>query len=103
GKTVSPTQESIQAAAANADWRSRPGYGVILANQPGDASWPMAAATWILMYKQPHDPAASAAALRFFAWSFKNGAKLAEELAYVPMPASVIADIERTWAAEIKN
>ena len=55
GKTVAPTSEAFQAAAANADWKSQPGYGVILANQPGDKSWPMTAATWILIYKQPHD------------------------------------------------
>ncbi len=53
GKTVSPTSEAFQAAAANANWKSQPGYGVILANQPGDQSWPMTAATWILIYKQP--------------------------------------------------
>src|ERR1051325_6743100 len=41
GKTVSPTSEAFQAAAANADWKSQPGYGVILANQPGEKSWPM--------------------------------------------------------------
>ena len=41
GKTVAPTADAFQAAAANADWKSQPGYGVILANQPGDKSWPM--------------------------------------------------------------
>jgi phosphate transport system substrate-binding protein len=103
GKTVEPTSESFQAAAANADWKSQPGYGVILANQPGDASWPMTAATWILMYKDPQDKAASAEALKFFAWAYKNGDKMAEELHYVPMPANVVADIEKTWAAEVKK
>ena len=103
GKTVSPTSESFQAAAANADWKSQPGFGVILANQPGDNSWPMTAATWILMYKQPQDAAVSAEALKFFAWAYKNGAKMADELHYVPMPANVIADIEKTWTAEIKT
>ena len=103
GKTVSPTSESFQAAAANADWKSQPGYGVILANQPGDQSWPMTAATWILMYKQPQDAAVSAEALKFFAWAYKNGAKMADELHYVPMPANVIADIQKTWAAEVKT
>jgi len=43
GKTVAPTSEAFQAAAANADWKSKPGYGVLLANQPGDKSWPMTA------------------------------------------------------------
>ena len=103
GKTVEPTSESFQAAAANADWKSQPGYGVILANQPGDTSWPMTAATWILMYKDPQDKAASAEALKFFAWAYKNGDKMAEELHYVPMPANVVADIEKTWAAEVKK
>src|SRR6201994_2052104 len=60
GKTVAPTAEAFQAAAANADWKSQPGFGVILANQPGDASWPMTAATWILIYKKPGDAAATA-------------------------------------------
>ena len=49
GKTVSPTSEAIQAAAANADWNSVPDYGVILADQPGAGSWPMTAATFILI------------------------------------------------------
>ena len=103
GKIVAPTSETFQAAAANADWKSAPGYGVLLANQPGDKSWPMTAPTWILMYKQPEDPAASAEALKFFAWSYEKGGKLAEELHYVPMPANVVADIKKTWAAEIKD
>ena len=103
GKTVAPTSEAFQAAAANADWKSQPGYGVILANQPGDKSWPMTAATWILVYKQPSDPAATGEALKFFAWAYKNGAQMAESLDYVPMPANVVADIEKYWKAEIKD
>ena len=103
GKVVAPTSEAFQAAAANANWKSEPGYGVILANQPGAASWPMTAATWILMYKKPADPAASAAALKFFAWAYKNGAKMAEELDYVSMPDNVVKDIEAYWKSEIKD
>ena len=90
GKTVSPTSEAFQAAAANADWNSVPGYGVILANQPGAASWPMTAATFILIPKQPPDAAAATTALKFFAWAYANGGKMAEELDYVPMPAEVV-------------
>ena len=103
GKTVAPTSEAFQAAAANANWKSQPGYGVILANQPGDMSWPMTAATWILVYKQPTDPAATGEALKFFAWAYKNGGKMAEALDYVPMPANVVKDIEKTWSTEIKD
>jgi phosphate transport system substrate-binding protein len=103
GKTVAPTSEAFQAAAANADWKSQPGYGVILANQPGDSSWPMTAATWILVYKQPSDPASTAEALKFFAWAYKNGGKAAEDLDYVPMPTNVVKDVEKTWSSEIKD
>src|SRR3982074_2818818 len=88
GKTVAPTMDAFQAAAANADWNSQPGYGVILANQPGDKSWPLTAATCIPLYKKPTDVAAATEALKFFAWAFKNGTKMAEDLDYVPMPAN---------------
>jgi phosphate transport system substrate-binding protein len=103
GKTVQPTSASFQAAAANANWKSQPGYGVILANQPGDQSWPMTAATWILIYKKPQDPAAATEALKFFAWSYAKGDKMAEELDYVPMPDNVVSDIQKMWSAEIKD
>jgi phosphate transport system substrate-binding protein len=102
GKTVAPTSEAFAAAAANANWKSKPGYGVILANQPGAESWPMTAATWILMYKQPKDAKASGEALKFFAWCYKNGAKMASDLDYVPMPANVVKDVENYWKSEIK-
>lgn len=103
GKTVAPTSEAFQAAAASADWKSQPGYGVILANQSGEGSWPMTAATWILIDKQPRDPEAAKAALKFFAWAYAKGDKMAEELDYVPMPAAVVQEIEKTWASEIKD
>ena len=103
GKTVEPTSGAFQAAAANADWNSVPGYGVILANQPGAESWPMTAATFILIPKQPTDPAAATEALKFFAWAYDKGDKMAEELDYVPMPKKVVGEIEKMWAAEIKD
>ncbi|HEX5510041.1 MAG TPA: phosphate ABC transporter substrate-binding protein PstS, partial [Pseudolabrys sp.] len=103
GKVVAPAAENFQAAAANADWKSKPGYGVILANQSGDKSWPMTAATWILVYKQPQDAAATREALKFFAWAYKNGSKMADALDYVAMPANVVKDVEATWLAEVKD
>ena len=103
GKTVSPTSDAFQAAAANADWNSVPGYGVILANQAGATSWPMTAATFILIPKQPQDTAATAEALKFFAWAYAKGAKMAEELDYVPMPSKVVTDIQKMWQSDIKD
>ena len=103
GKTVEPGGFSVQAAAANADWSSVPGYGVILANQPGVGSWPMTAATFILIPKQPADAAAAAEALKFFAWAYAKGGEMADALDYVPMPKNVTEQVEKLWTSEVKD
>ncbi len=103
GKAVAPSAKAFQAAAGNADWANSDHYFVILTDEPGAESWPIAGATFILMYKQPVDPAASADALKFFDWAYTNGREAAEALDYVPLPAPVIAQIEKTWATEIKG
>ncbi|MBB4198494.1 phosphate ABC transporter substrate-binding protein PstS [Rhodoblastus sphagnicola] len=103
GKTVAPTTEAFQAAAANADWAHAPGFYQILTNQPGPKSWPITAATFILVHKQPANPADVADAIKFFDWAFKNGAKEAAALDYIPLPDNVIGLIRKTWATEIKG
>jgi phosphate transport system substrate-binding protein len=103
GKAVAPTAEAFMAAAGNADWSGTPGFAVILTDQPGAASWPIAGATFILMYKQPRDTAAAETALKFFAWAYANGDKMASELDYVPMPDSVVHTIESVWTSQIKD
>jgi phosphate transport system substrate-binding protein len=103
GKTVQPTVAAFQAAASNADWSKAPGYYVILTDQPGEASWPITAATFILMHKEPTDKAASGEAVKFFKWAFAKGDKMAEELDYIPMPESVVKLIEKTWSSDIKS
>ena len=104
GKTVAPDTATFQAAAAGADWQHAPGFYQILTNEPGADSWPITASTFVLMYKQASDPVTSAEALKFFDWSFKpEGAKLAGELDYIPMPDAVVALIQKTWASEMKD
>ena len=103
GKTVSPTSETIMAAAAGADWANAPGFYMILTDSAGEKSWPIAGATFILLPKQPKDPAATGEALKFFAWAYKNGDKMAQELDYIPMPESVVAQIESVWKKDIKD
>jgi phosphate transport system substrate-binding protein len=103
GKTVAPTMEAFQAAAASADWTIAPNFRVILTNAAGDKSWPVAGSTFILMDTVPQDPVTSAAALKFFDWGYKNGKQMAADLDYVPMPDSVVALIEKTWKEKIKN
>jgi phosphate transport system substrate-binding protein len=103
GKPVQPTIAAFQAAAANADWSKAPGYYVILTDQPGETSWPITAATFILMHKDATDKAASKEAIKFFKWAFEKGDKMAEDLDYIPMPDSVVKLIEKTWSADIKS
>src|SRR5499427_8770410 len=103
GKTVAPSAESFQAAAGNADWTHAPGYYLILTDQPGGGSWPITGASFILVYSNPPDPAATGAALKFFDWAFKNGAKMAAELDYVPLPDSLVSQIRNTWKTQIKG
>jgi phosphate transport system substrate-binding protein len=101
GKTIAPNAAAFQAAAANADWAKSDHYYVILTDQPGATTWPIAGATFILMYQHPDDAAASAEALKFFNWAYTNGGKQAEDLDYVPLPAAVIAQIQKTWSENI--
>ena len=103
GKRVSPTLKSFQAAAANADWANAPGYVQILTDQKGAESWPITAATFILVYANPGDKAATADALKFFAWALDKGDKMAEELDYIPMPDNVVQLIKATWAKDVKT
>jgi phosphate transport system substrate-binding protein len=103
GKKIAPTSASFQSAAAHADWAHAPGFYQILTDQPGADSWPITASTFILMPKQPKDLAAAAEALKFFSWAYANGGKMAEDLDYIPMPASVVVLVKKTWAEEIKG
>jgi phosphate transport system substrate-binding protein len=103
GKAVSPSAQSFQAAAANADWAHAPGYYLILTDQGGDTSWPITGASFILVYATPPNPAETAEALKFFDWAFKSGGKMAADLDYVPLPDSLIKQVRATWKSDIKG
>jgi phosphate transport system substrate-binding protein len=101
GKTVEANGETVQAAAANADWANSEGFYLIITDQAGASAWPISASTFILMPKQVNDAAAAQEALKFFAWAYANGDKMASELDYVPMPDNVKKLVESKWG-EIK-
>lgn len=98
GKFVEPNLKSFQAAAVGANWKDAKGFHLILADQPGAGSWPMAAATYILVHKKSARPAKTKEVLRFFDWSYEHGDKLAEDLDYVPMPKAVVSLVKKSWA-----
>jgi phosphate transport system substrate-binding protein len=94
---VSPEIKSFQAAAANADWTKTQDFYLLLTNQPGKDSWPITGASFILMHKQQSKPEVARETLNFFDWAYHNGAKLAEDLDYVPIPDSVVKLIGQSW------
>ncbi len=74
-----------------------------MTDAPGDAAWPITATTWAIMYKAPKDAAHTKTAFQFFKWSFEQGQKEAESLDYVPLPESLVKQIEAYWSADFKG
>ena len=100
GKVVEPTLASFAAAAANADWAHAKNFNEIITDQPGDNTWPIAASTWVLMYKKPADAAANADALKFFDWAYTKGQKDATDLNYVAIPDNVAKIVMTAWKSD---
>jgi phosphate transport system substrate-binding protein len=102
GVFVEPDDKTFKAAAAGAQWEKNR-YYVILTNQPGKDSWPIAASTFVMMQKVQDKPAQASEVLKFFVWSFSKGGDMAEGLDYVPLPAPLVASIDKTWSGELKD
>ena len=102
GKYATPAIASFQAAAAGADWKGTPGFALVLTDQPGDASWPITGASFVLVRKEQGDVARAKAMLSFFDWCLRSGAAQAEKLDYVPLPAGVIDLVGAAWTAEVR-
>ena len=102
GKYVNPSLEAFAAAAATADWASAKDFNLVMTNAPGPDAFPIAATTWVIMYKHPKNPAQSKAVFGFFKWSYENGQDQAKSLDYVPLPQSLVDRIENYWKTEFK-
>jgi len=101
GKRVHPSLESFQAAAANADFTKVQDFYEILTNQPGENSWPISAATYMLM-RADYPAEKNKAVLKFLDWALKTGQDDAKKLDYVPLPETVVKQIEASWATTLK-
>ena len=97
GRKVAPTLETFSAAAAKAHWDRGQDYFLWLVNAEGDDSWPIAAATFILIKRD--NPQALANVTKFFDWCFAQGDQEASKLQYVPLPNSLKEDIRDYWRA----
>jgi len=103
GVDLQPSDDVFKAAAANAEWTKAPGFGVVLTDGAGKQSWPITGVSYILMHKSQADASKGQEVVKFFDWSFKNGAPAAAELDYVPMPASVVKQVQDAWKANLKD
>ena len=103
GQFVKPTAAAFNAAASAGNWRDAKNFAVDLIDQAGDTSWPIVSATFILLPKDPKDPARSANVMKFFDWAFTNGTATAKALEYIPLPTAVQDAVRSAWHTEIKN
>jgi phosphate transport system substrate-binding protein len=103
GKVVKPSLETFAAAAANADFAGAKNFHVIITDQKGAKSWPIAASTWVLIHTSPDDAAAAKEALTFFDWAYKKGRNTAKELDYVAIPDGVVKLVEKSWKTTIQS
>jgi phosphate transport system substrate-binding protein len=103
GEFVKPSLDSFSAAAAGADWTKALEFQLILTDAPGKKSWPIVGAVFVLVHAASDKPAQTQEVIKFFRWGFaKNGAALAKELDYVPVPDKLAKLVEAAWKAKIK-
>src|SRR5437868_2954189 len=81
---VKPSIESITAALATADIPDD--FRFSITNAPGADAYPIAGATWLLVYEQQKDAAKGRKLVEFLKWAAKDGEKMAKDLQYAPMP-----------------
>jgi phosphate transport system substrate-binding protein len=98
GNYIVPNQDAVADAAAGANFKVR-GMAPDLLDQAHKNAWPITSATYMLAYEKGANATKQKAVVDFFTWSLKNGQKMAEELGFVPLPASVVKMVE----AEMKN
>jgi phosphate transport system substrate-binding protein len=87
GEFMKPTLESITAALATADIPDD--FRFSMTNAPGKDAYPIAGATWLLVYQQQKDAAKGKKLVEFLKWSLTDGEKMAKDLQYAPLPESV--------------
>jgi phosphate transport system substrate-binding protein len=92
GSFVKASPESVAAAGASAVDQMQESLAVNIWNQNGAEAYPIAAFTYIIVYKDLaniQDPAKRAALVDFLKWSLTDGSKLAADMAYAPLAQPV--------------
>jgi phosphate transport system substrate-binding protein len=102
GSFVTPSAQSFSSAAESADWANAKDFNLVMTNAPGADAYPITATTFVLMPTDPADPAKSKAVLDFFRFALEHGTGQATKLDYVPLPATLVQQIETYVGQKIK-
>ena len=87
GQFVKATLESVTAALGTANIPDD--FRFSMTNAPGSNAYPIAGATWLLVYEQPKDPAKGKKLVEFLKWAHTTGEGMAKDLNYAPLPDEV--------------
>ncbi len=87
GEFMKASLESITAAMATAQIPDD--FRFSMTNAPGKDAYPIAGATWLLVYEQQKDPMKGKRLVEFLKWAMKDGEKMARDLQYAPLPETV--------------
>jgi len=98
GKYITPSLKSFQIAAAKSSLNPEKEFYAIIADPKGAESYPMIAATFILLPAEKTETNKSTA--KFFEWCFKDGDSIAKELGFVPLPQELVAKVKAYWSAK---
>ncbi|WP_460456376.1 phosphate ABC transporter substrate-binding protein PstS [Arenimonas alkanexedens] len=101
GNFITPSDASIQAAAASAEWATSKDFYLVVTNAPGEQAWPITATNFALLSTKPKNVENNRHAREFFAWAYANGAQQATDLGYVPLPAPLVEQIKAYWASSL--
>jgi phosphate transport system substrate-binding protein len=97
GEFVTPTIESVTtaAAAAAAKLPENTDYRISIVNANGKGAYPISSFTFLLVYQTQPDAAKGKKLVDFLRWYLRNGEKSAASLDYAPLPASMVAQLEK--------
>ncbi|HEY9215446.1 MAG TPA: phosphate ABC transporter substrate-binding protein PstS [Ancylobacter sp.] len=103
GNFIAPSAKAFQAAAQGVDWSKTPDFATTINDSPDPDAYPIAATTFVLMYKTPQDPARNRTALKFFDFALGEGSQYASRLGYVPLPDTLVRQVKEYWAVSFKS
>jgi phosphate transport system substrate-binding protein len=101
GAFITPSVDSVTAAAAGAAAGMPADFRVSITNAPGADAYPISSFTWLLLYEDPQDKTQGRQMQEFLRWALTDGQKMAPELGYARLPQPVI-DLELKALEQLK-